>query len=211
MTTPTCLSAVSRTSLATSGSPPSEMSAPLSSLAISVPSVALSPSAEEERPLLLSNTCQPHKSSNQDEQKRTSVHYNHGHVADSLPPSPLFTMENGDHQIIGGHDATAASHIFSALSEKLLNTNNNINDSSTKRAGVTNGHLHHDVESSGDRMLVSETEEPQGEHTPFLTTDSTTTLLLRAMYSSRTNPASPNDDLQVKSSSTTTKHDPITV
>lgn len=210
MTTPTCLSAVSQTSLATSGSPPSEMSAPLSSLAISVPSVALSPSAEEERPLLLSNTCQPHKSSNQDEQKRTSVHYNHGHVADSLPPSPLF-MENGDHQIIGDHDATPASHIFSALSEKLLNTNNNINDSSTKRAGVTNGHLPHDVESSGDRMLVSETEEPQGEHNPFLTTDSTTTLLLRAMYSSRTNPASPNDDLQVKSSSTTTKHDPITV
>ncbi|XP_070780658.1 pro-neuregulin-1, membrane-bound isoform isoform X1 [Enoplosus armatus] len=204
MTTPTRLSPVSRTSLATPGSPPSEMSAPLSSLAISVPSVALSPSGEEERPLLLSNTRQPHKSSSR-EQKRTSAHYNHGHVAHSLPPSPLFTMENGNYQIIGDHETTAASHMFSASPEKLLNTNNNINDCSTKRAGVTNGHLPHNVESSGDSVLVSETGEPQGEHTPFLTTDSTTALLLRAMDSSRTNPASPNDDLQVKSSSSTTK------
>lgn len=134
MRTPNHLSAVSQSSLATSCSPPSEMSAPLSSLAISVPSVALSPSGEEERPLLLSNTCQPHMSLSRYEQRRTSVHYNHGHVADSLPPSPLFTMENGD------HDTAAASHILSALSENLLNTNNNINNCSTKKAEVTNGH-----------------------------------------------------------------------
>lgn len=137
MRTPIHLSAVSQSSLATSCSPPSEMSAPLSSLAVSVPSVALSPSGEEERPLLLSNTCQPRKSLSRDEQKRTSVHYNHGHVADSLPTSPLFTMENGD-QIMG--DTAAASHILAALSENLLNTNNNINNCSTKKAEVTNGH-----------------------------------------------------------------------
>lgn len=210
MTTPTRLSAVSQTSLATPGSPPSEMSAPLSSLAISVPSVALSPSGEEERPLLLLKARQPHKSSSRDEQKRTSAHYNHGHVTHSLPPSPLFTMENGNYQIIGDHDATAASHMFSASPEKLLNANNNI-DCSTKRAGVANGHLPHNVESSGDSLLVSEPEEPQGEHTPFLTTESTAALLLRAVYSSRTNPAPPNDDLQVKSSTSTTKQDPVTV
>ncbi|XP_076614385.1 pro-neuregulin-1, membrane-bound isoform isoform X2 [Chaetodon auriga] len=212
MTTPTQLSAVSQTSLATPGSPPSEMSAPLSSLAISVPSVALSPSGEEERPLLLLNARQPHKSSSRDEQKRTSAHYNHGHVTHSLPPSPLFTMENGNYQIMGDHDhdTTAASHMFSASPEKLLNANNNI-DCSTKRAGVANGHLPHNVESSGDGVLVSDTEEPQGEHMPFLTTESTAALLLRAMYSSRTNPASPNDDLQVKSSSSTTKQNPVTV
>lgn len=209
MTTPSRLSPVSQTSLATPGSPPSEMSAPLSSLAISVPSVALSPSGEEERPLLLLNTRQQHKSLSRDKQKRTSAHYNHGHVAYSLPPSPLFTMENGNYQIIGDHDTTAASHMFSASPEKLLNTNNN--DCSTKRAGVTSGHLPHNVESSGDSMLVSETEEPQGEHTPFLTTDSTTDLLLRAMDSSRTNPASPNDDLQFRSSTSATKQDPVAV
>ncbi|XP_029299859.1 pro-neuregulin-1, membrane-bound isoform isoform X1 [Cottoperca gobio] len=201
MTTP-----VSRTSPATPGSPPSEMSAPLSSLAISVPSVALSPSGEEECPLLLSNTRQ---SLSRDEQKRTSAHYNHGHVAHSLPPSPLFTMKNGYDQTIADHDTTAVSHMFSASHEKLLNTNNNINNCSTN--SVLNGHVLHYMESSGDRVLVIETEEPQGEYTPFLTTDSTTTLLLRAIDSGRTNPASPKDDLQDKSSSSTTKQDPVAV
>ncbi|GAA6227216.1 pro-neuregulin-1, membrane-bound isoform-like [Lates japonicus] len=203
MTSSTPLSPESRTTPATPGSPPSEISAPLSSLAISVPSVALSPSGEEERPLLLSNTCQLHKSSIRDEQKRSSAHYNHGHVAHSLPPSPLFTMEN-NYQVIGDHDTTAAGQEISASPEKIIHTNNNISDCSTKRAVITNGHVLHNVESSGDSMLASETEEPKGEHTAFLLTDSTTALLLRAMDSSRTNPASSDDDMQVKSSSSTT-------
>ncbi|XP_047426329.1 pro-neuregulin-1, membrane-bound isoform isoform X3 [Mugil cephalus] len=206
-TTPlTRMSAESQTSLATPGSPPSEMSAPLSSLAISVPSVALSPSGEEERPLLLSKRCQPQKSSSRDEQKRNSSHYNHGHVAHSLPPSPLFTTENENYQIKG--DTTAASHMFSASPEKFINTNNNINDCNTK---IVAGQVLHYIESCGDIMLVSEAEVPQGEHIPFLTTDSTTALLLRAMDSSRTNPASLNDDMQVKSSSSTIQQDPVTV
>lgn len=200
------MSAESRTSLATPGSPPSEMSAPLSSLAISVPSVALSPSGEEERPLLLSNRCQPHKSSNRDEQKRNSSHYNHGHMAHSLPPSPLFTKENENYQIKG--DTTAASHMCSASPEQFINTNNNISDCDTK---TVVGHVLHYIESCGDIMLVSEAEAPQGEHIPFLTTDSTTALLLRAMDSSRTNPASLNDDMQVKSSSAAIQQDPVTV
>ncbi|XP_068562118.1 pro-neuregulin-1, membrane-bound isoform isoform X2 [Cebidichthys violaceus] len=208
MTTQTQLSLVSQTSPATPGSPPSEMSAPLSSLAISVPSLALSPSGEEELPLLLSNTRQPCKALSRDEQKRTSAHYNHGHVAHSLPPSPLFIMENGYY--IGDQDNTAGNHMFSALPEKLLNTNNNINSCSTKR--VTNGHVQQNVESSGDNMLVREKEERQGECTSFLTTDSTTTLLLRAMdSSSRTNPASPTNDVPDKSSSSTTKQNPVAV
>ncbi|XP_068430899.1 pro-neuregulin-1, membrane-bound isoform isoform X2 [Clinocottus analis] len=198
MTTQNPLSLASQTSPATPGSPPSEMSAPLSSLAISVPSLALSPSGEEERPLLLSNTRRPGKSLSRDEQKRTSAHDNHGHVADSLPPSPLFPMENGYY--IDDHENTAGSHMFSALPEKLLNTNNNIN--STK--SVTNGHVQQIVESNADNMLVREKEERQG-------TDSTTTLVLRAMDSSRTNPASPTNDAQDKSSSSSTKQDPVAV
>ncbi|KAM8827504.1 pro-neuregulin-1, membrane-bound isoform 10-T10 [Spinachia spinachia] len=182
---------VSQTSPATPGSPPSEMSAPLSSLAISVPSLALSPSGEEERPLLSSNTCQPCKSLSRDEQKRTSAHYNHGHVAHSLPPSPLFTMENGYY--IGEYDNTAGSHISSALPEKLQNTNNNI-----KPEKIPNGHGQHNV---GDNMLVREKEECRREPT--------TTLLLKVIDSSRTNPASPTNDTQDKSSSSTAKHDPI--
>ncbi|KAM7393425.1 hypothetical protein PAMA_008193 [Pampus argenteus] len=205
VTTPTRLPPVSPgscTSPVTPGSPPSEMSAPLSSLAISVPSMALSPSGEEERPLLLSNTCRPYKSSNRDEQKRSSAHYNHGHMAHSLPPSPLSDIENGDYQIT---ITTAATHMISTSPEKLVNTNNIINDYST------NDPVLHNVESGGDGIIENETDEPQGEHKPFLTPVSTIALLLRAMDSSRTNPASPNHDLQIKSSSATTKQDPVAV
>lgn len=196
---------------ATPGSPPSEMSAPLSSLAISVPSVALSPSGEEERPLLLSNARQQQKSSSHNQQKRTSAHYNHGHEAHSLPSSPLLIREDNNYQSTGELYPTDASHVDSVLPEKLLNTNNNINDYSSKREAVANGHVLYNVESSSDAPLESETEASQGEHIPFLDGDTTAVLLLRATDIVRTNPASPNDDLQVMSSSNSMKQDPVAV
>ncbi|KAF0031890.1 hypothetical protein F2P81_016445 [Scophthalmus maximus] len=165
------------------------MSAPLSSLAVSVPSVALSPSGEEERPLLLrqANT----KSSGRDEQKRSSAHYNHGHVAHSLPSSPLFATDNAtNYQVTGNHDDDdAAGAAGQTFSETIGHTNNNV---PTEREGVTNGHLLRDVASS-----VSDVEEEE-EFAPFLTTGHR--LLLRAMHSSRTNSASCDDDVLVKSS-----------
>ncbi|XP_035464763.2 pro-neuregulin-1, membrane-bound isoform isoform X2 [Scophthalmus maximus] len=174
---------------ASPASPPSEMSAPLSSLAVSVPSVALSPSGEEERPLLLrqANT----KSSGRDEQKRSSAHYNHGHVAHSLPSSPLFATDNAtNYQVTGNHDDDdAAGAAGQTFSETIGHTNNNV---PTEREGVTNGHLLRDVASS-----VSDVEEEE-EFAPFLTTGHR--LLLRAMHSSRTNSASCDDDVLVKSS-----------
>ncbi|XP_063334004.1 pro-neuregulin-1, membrane-bound isoform isoform X1 [Pelmatolapia mariae] len=194
------LTSESQNSLATPGSPPSEISAPISSLAISVPSVTLSPSGEEERPLLH----QLHKSSSRDVQKRTSSHYNHGHVADSVPSSPLFTMENADYQTI--QDTRAASYMFSTAPVKLINTNNNVSDCSNN--SVTN-HVVDYLRLNGDSILVSDTEEPRGEHIPFLSADRNTALLLRAVDSGRTNPASPNDDLPVKSSSLINQQDLI--
>ncbi|XP_062269209.1 pro-neuregulin-1, membrane-bound isoform [Platichthys flesus] len=179
------------TSPVTPGSPPSEMSAPLSSLAISNPSVALSPSGEEERPLLLSR--QPHKS--RDEQKRSSAHYNHGHMAHSLPPSPLSPPE--DVQC----DATEQTP---SASPEVLHTNNNISDCSSKTGGVLNGPVLRDVESRGDRVSA---EEPQGEPAPFLTTERATALLLRAAASSRTNSASCHDHEQLESP----RPDPVAV
>uniref|UniRef100_A0A3Q4M1R4 Neuregulin 1 n=1 Tax=Neolamprologus brichardi TaxID=32507 RepID=A0A3Q4M1R4_NEOBR len=170
------LTSESQNSLATPGSPPSEISAPISSLAISVPSVTLSPSGEEERPLLH----QLHKSSSRDVQKRTSSHYNHGHVADSLPSSPLFAMENTDYQTI--QDTRAASYMFSIAPVKLINTNNNVSDCSNN--SVTD-HVVDYLRLNGDSMLVSDTED------------------------GRTNPASPNDDLPVKSSSLINQQDLI--
>lgn len=196
VTSPNMLSPACQTSPGTPGSPPSEMSAPLSSLAISVPSVALSPSGEEECPLLLSQ-----KPSSQ---KRMSAHYNHGHVAHSLPPSPLFTMENVNYQNISDCDTKAASHMVSASPERQMNTSNHINDCSNKK-GVTNGHLQHNLESSSD----SDTEEPKGQGKPFLITDNTAALLLRD--SRRTNPIPPNNDVQVRSFSSATKQVPVAV
>ncbi|XP_034565732.1 pro-neuregulin-1, membrane-bound isoform [Notolabrus celidotus] len=184
LTSPTGLSRGSRISPTTPGSPPSEMSAPLSSLAISVPSVALSPSGEEERPLLLMNRCRA-----QDEQKRTSAHYNHGHMAHSLPPSPLLPEEKGDFQVIC--DDTAASQVFSP--DNLPETN-----SSMKR-------VPHSMESSCDSML---TDERQGDQTPFIVTGSSLAQMLGASDSCRTNPAAPLGDLQHESSSPTNKPDP---
>ncbi|KAM6902268.1 pro-neuregulin-1, membrane-bound isoform [Xenentodon cancila] len=200
----TRLCSESQTAPTTPGSPPSEISAPLSSLAISVPSVALSPSVEEDRPLLPSNMSQPHMPSRLDEQKRNVSHYNHGHVAHSLPPSPVLTKGNVNEQDITDHDATAASHRFSTFPEKLINQTNNINDCSSKRVTLLRF-----LESSSGRMLMSETEAPRGGDASFLTADSFTDLW--ALDSSRTNPAAPNDDLQLKPSRLTIKQDPIAV
>ncbi|XP_028319516.1 pro-neuregulin-1, membrane-bound isoform isoform X2 [Gouania willdenowi] len=145
-------------------SPPSEMSGPLSSLAVSVPSVVLSLSGEEERLLLRS----PHKSS-RDERKRTSAHYNHGHMAQSLPSSPLLTTNN----------VTVVGHNF-FTSPKALNHKNNIisNDSITL---ITDNILHY-MESN--EKLVSRAEDLS----EVLNTDNTTVLWLRALdNNSRTN------------------------
>lgn len=116
-------------------------------------------------------------------------------------------MKNDNFQIT---ITSATTHMVSVSPEMLVNSNNIIENYSTKRS-VPNGHLLHNVESSGDNILEREIEDPHGEHTPFLTMDSATALLLRAMDSSRTNPALPNDDQQVKSSSATTKQNPVAV
>ncbi|XP_077441540.1 pro-neuregulin-1, membrane-bound isoform isoform X3 [Vanacampus margaritifer] len=202
------LSSVSCSPPATPSSPPSEMSATLSSQAISVPSVALSPSAEENRPLLLSKAHQPPKSLSRAELKRSSAHYNHGQEVHSLPPSPLSAMENDNYQVTV---TTAASHMISASTEKLVNANNMINNHSINEASVINGHAHHNKELSIDSMLTSDAEDPKGDHTPFISIENAKALLLRAKDSSRTTAASPNGDLQLMSSSATTKQDPRTV
>lgn len=183
-TSPALLSRGSHTSLTTPGSPPSEMSAPLSSLAISVPSMALSPTGEEERPLLL-NRCRA-----RDEQKRTSAHYNHGHMVHSLPPSPLLPEETDDFQVMCERENAAASQVFSP--DNLPETH-----SSMKRVA-------HSMESSCDSML---TDEPQGEQTPFIAPGSASAQLLEASDGCRTNPAAPLGDLQDESTSLPNKSD----
>lgn len=176
-----------KTALSTPVSPPSEMSAPLCSLALSVPSVALSPSVEEECPLLMSKTSQQQPSSRLTDQKRSFSHYNHGLVAHSLPPSPALIAKNVTYGVTGDCGTDAASYSFLELPEKLMNRN-----CSTKSAAC---HVLYSTESS-DSMLFSETDEPHGGDAPFRTADSSTALW--DVESSRTNPASPSPVLLVK-------------
>ncbi|XP_031434007.1 pro-neuregulin-1, membrane-bound isoform isoform X2 [Clupea harengus] len=120
MTSPTHLSHVELLTPVTPGSPPSEMSAPLSSLATSVPSVAVSPSVDEDRPLLfltpprLRDKQRPGCGGSSGGRggggghghnhvsgvagahqcsKRNSAHYNHGQDP-TPPPSPLHIDED---------------------------------------------------------------------------------------------------------------------
>uniref|UniRef100_A0A673W1B6 Pro-neuregulin-1, membrane-bound isoform n=1 Tax=Salmo trutta TaxID=8032 RepID=A0A673W1B6_SALTR len=103
MTTPTRLSPVELLSPMTLASPPSEISAPLSSLATSVPSVAVSPSGEEEHPLLFITPLwprdkPPRPDHHHSQSKRNSAHYNYGHKAHSPPPSPLRIVETDNYE-----------------------------------------------------------------------------------------------------------------
>lgn len=208
MTTLIDLSAVSWTSLENSGSLPFDMSVPLSNLAITILSVALDPSGEEEHPMLFlkCHTNPPMKMNKRGPPATATMAIWHTvcHVAHYLQRRMVINKSKG------GHYTIAASHTFSSSSEKLLNPNNNSKNCSTNIGGFTNYQLPH-LWYSSDRMFIKDTKEPQWEHSSFLAMDSTTALLLRAMYSSRTNPASPNDGLHIKSSSITTKNDPITV
>ncbi|XP_029940713.1 pro-neuregulin-1, membrane-bound isoform isoform X5 [Salarias fasciatus] len=197
VTTMTRLSGESRTSLTTPGSPPSEMSAPLSSLAVSVPSVALSPSGEEERPLLLSSARRTHGPSGRDDQKRSSAHYNHGHEAHSLPPSPRLASQTLDCPGVGD-----AGRTFSASPQEPLGGTNGVSDGGGRAMA---DHVLHYMESG------AQAEEAPGDRTPFLTMESTAALLLRARDSSRTNPAAPGADLQGKPAKATIKQDPDAV
>lgn len=175
-------SEVPQASPGTSGSPLLERS----SQTMSVPSVAFSLSAEEDCLLLPSSPPQPWSP----DEQRTTIHCTHPHMEDEPPPSPLFTLENGDHQV-----STVASHIFSALPEKMLGPpNNNPED------------VPAEVEADGDSMLVCEVEEPQGERRPFFAAENSPRLLVGAWCRSRTSPASHSSQHQGRYHSVTTKH-----
>lgn len=156
---------------------------------MSVTSVAFSLSAEEDCLLLPSTPRQPWSPAEQ----RTAIHCKNPHMEDDHPPSPLFTLENGDHQV-----STVASHIFSALPEKILCPTNNSSECSPEDVPA-------EVEADGDSMLMCEMEEPQGERHSLFTAENTPRLLLGAWYSSRTSPASHSSHHKSRYHSATTK------
>ncbi|CAB1319017.1 unnamed protein product, partial [Coregonus sp. 'balchen'] len=217
MTTPTHLSPVELLSPVTPGSPPSEMSAPLSSLA-SVPSVAVSPSGEEERPLLFTTPPRPDHQS-----KRNSAHYNHGHEAHSPPPSPLRIVEDDDYETTQEYEAVGAAAPVTpippqSLPKKLAKNSNGRRAKRTKPNGHATGHKmeSNDLGSSTESEMEEEEEEERvGEDTPFLSLQNPMATGVEPLADgSRTNLAlrlSPQDNLQARLSSVISKQDPVAV
>ncbi|XP_023652314.1 pro-neuregulin-1, membrane-bound isoform isoform X9 [Paramormyrops kingsleyae] len=221
MTTPTRISPVELPCPASPKSPPSEMSAPLSSLAMSVPSVAVSPQGEEECPLLFTTPPrlrdkqrQDHAYSNGNQYQRSSAHYNHGLEANSTPPSPQRTAEDDDYETTPEYETTVPQ-----ASKKVTGSRR------ASRAKV-NGHVAHKPESKSDSSSESSSSESEtedervGEDTPFLSIQNPLAVSLesatscRPSDSSRTNPAlrlSAQEDLQARLSSVIVNQDPIAV
>uniref|UniRef100_A0A8B9LGI0 Pro-neuregulin-1, membrane-bound isoform n=1 Tax=Astyanax mexicanus TaxID=7994 RepID=A0A8B9LGI0_ASTMX len=224
MTTPTRLSPVKLLSPATPSSPPSEMSAPLSSLATPIPSMVTSPSGEEERPLLfLTPPCLREKAeqeSSRAQQLRNSAHYNHGLDSPSPPPSPLHITEEDQ------YESTPENNGPAAVPPPAADPNSPTPDHGSHRTKPTAQADQPEQKpasggSSEGNCLESETEDERvGEDTPFLSLQNpaasgTGTLSLDGLdSSSRTNPAlrlSPQDDLQTRLANVMVNQNPIAV
>ncbi|KAM9518990.1 pro-neuregulin-1, membrane-bound isoform 3-T3 [Salvelinus alpinus] len=217
MTTPTRLSPVELLSPVTPGSPPSEMSAPLSSLATSVPSVAVSPSGEEERPLLF--TTQPRPDHHISQSKRKSAHYNHGHEAHSPPPSPLRIVEDDDYETTQEYEVVGSAVTVTpippqSLPKKLAKNSNSRRANRTKPNGHAAGHNMESIDLGSSTESEME-EERVGEDTPFLSLQNPMAISVEPLADgSRTNLAlrlSPQDNLQARLSSVISNQDPIAV
>ncbi|XP_051539241.1 pro-neuregulin-1, membrane-bound isoform-like isoform X6 [Myxocyprinus asiaticus] len=210
MTTPTRLSPMGLLSPVTPSSPPSEMSAPLSSLATSVPSMATSPSGEEERPLLFRTPpilCEKNQvqKSGHSNPLHNSAHYNHGLDLPSPPPSPQHITEDEEDESLPRCTIAAA-----ALS---LPPHSPVHQSNRTQMEPTS------ISNSESFSSESETEdERDGEDTPFLGLQNplaaTTNVVLDGLEGNRTNSVlhlSPQDDLQCRLSTVMANQDPIAV
>ncbi|XP_021235711.1 pro-neuregulin-1, membrane-bound isoform isoform X2 [Numida meleagris] len=212
MTTPARMSPVDFHTPTSPKSPPSEMSPPVSSLTISIPSVAVSPFVDEERPLLLVTPPRLHEKYDNHLQQFNSFHNNPTHESNSLPPSPLRIVEDEEYETTQEYEPAQEPP------KKLTNSRR------VKRT-KPNGHISSRVEvdsdtSSQSTSSESETEDERiGEDTPFLSIQNpmATSLEPAAAYrlaESRTNPAnrfSTPEELQARLSSVIANQDPIAV
>ncbi|NXD11649.1 NRG1 protein, partial [Nothocercus nigrocapillus] len=212
MTTPARMSPEDFHTPTSPKTPPSEMSPPVSSLTVSVPSVAVSPFVEEERPLLLVTPPRLREKYDHHLQQFNSFHHNPAHESSSLPPSPLRIVEDEEYETTQEYEPAQEPP------KKLANS---------RRAKRTkpNGHISSRVEmgsntSSGSSNSESETEDERiGEDTPFLSIPNpmATSLEPATAYrlaESRTNPAnrfSTPEELQARLSSVIANQDPIAV
>nr|XP_023406892.1 pro-neuregulin-1, membrane-bound isoform isoform X2 [Loxodonta africana] len=213
MTTPARMSPVDFHTPSSPKSPPSEMSPPVSSMTVSMPSMAISPFVEEERPLLLVTPPRPReKKYDHHPQQFNSFHHNPAHESNSLPPSPLRIVEDEEYETTQEYEPAQEPV------KKLANS---------RRAKRTkpNGHIANRLEMDGNTNSESsnsesETEDERvGEDTPFLGIQNPLAASLEAapafrLAECRTNPAgrfSTQEELQARLSSVIANQDPIAV
>ncbi|XP_036911231.1 pro-neuregulin-1, membrane-bound isoform isoform X3 [Sturnira hondurensis] len=212
MTTPARMSPVDFHTPSSPKSPPSEMSPPVSSTTASVPSMAISPFVEEERPLLLVTPPRLREKCDHHPQQFNSFHHNPAHESNSLPPSPLRIVEDEEYETTQEYEPAQEP------AKKLTNS---------RRAKRTkpNGHIANRLEMDSNTSAEcsnseSETEDERvGEATPFLGIQNPLAASLEAapafrLAESRTNPAgrfSTQEDLQARLSSVIANQDPIAV
>ncbi|XP_053772462.1 pro-neuregulin-1, membrane-bound isoform isoform X8 [Desmodus rotundus] len=212
MTTPARMSPVDFHTPSSPKSPPSEMSPPVSSTTASMPSMAISPFVEEERPLLLVTPPRLREKCDHHPQQFNSFHHNPAHESNSLPPSPLRIVEDEEYETTQEYEPAQEP------AKKLTNS---------RRAKRTkpNGHIANRLEMDSNTSAEisnseSETEDERvGEATPFLGTQNPLAASPEAAPASRpaesrTNPAgrfSAQGDLQARLSSAIANQDPVAV
>ncbi|NXS07658.1 NRG1 protein, partial [Neodrepanis coruscans] len=210
MTTPARMSPVDFHTPTSPKSHLSTVSPPASILTISIPSVAVSPFIEEERPLLLVTPLQLHEKYDHHLKEFNSFHHNATHESNSLPPSPLRIVEDEEYETTQEYEPAQEPP------KKLTNSQR------VKRT-KPNGHISTRVEvdmSSESSSSETETEDERiGEDTPFLSilNPGATSLEPATAFrlaENRTNPAnrfSTPEDLQARLSSVIANQDPIAV
>ncbi|XP_069341342.1 pro-neuregulin-1, membrane-bound isoform isoform X3 [Eulemur rufifrons] len=213
MTTPARMSPVEFHTPSSPKSPPSETSPPVSSMTVSLPSMAVSPFVEEERPLLLVTPPRlREKKYDHHPPQFGSFHHNPAHESNSLPPSPLRIVEDEEYETTQEYEPAQEPV------KKLANS---------RRAKRTkpNGHIANKLEMDGNTSSQSsnsesETEDERvGEDTPFLGIQNPLAASLEAtpafrLAEGRTNPAgrfSTQEELQARLSSVIANQDPIAV
>ncbi|XP_052018505.1 pro-neuregulin-1, membrane-bound isoform isoform X4 [Apodemus sylvaticus] len=213
MTTPARMSPVDFHTPSTPKSPPSEMSPPVTSMTVSMPSVAVSPFVEEERPLLLVTPPRlREKKYDHHPQQLNSFHHNPALQSTSLPPSPLRIVEDEEYE---------TTQEYEPVQEPIKKVTNSRRAKRTK----PNGHIANRLEMDSNPSSVSsnsesETEDERvGEDTPFLGIQNPLAASLEVapafrLAESRTNPAgrfSTQEELQARLSSVIANQDPIAV
>ncbi|XP_077000528.1 pro-neuregulin-1, membrane-bound isoform isoform X2 [Tamandua tetradactyla] len=213
MTTPARMSPVDFHTPSSPKSPPPEMSPPVSSMTVSMPSMAVSPFIEEERPLLLVTPPRlREKKYDHHPQQFNSFHHNPAHESNSLPPSPLRIVEDEEYE---------TTQEYEPAQEPVKKLANSRRAKRTKPNGHVANRSEMDSNTSAESSnSESETEDERvGEDTPFLGIQNPLAASLEAapafrLADSRTNPAgrfSTQEELQARLSSVIANQDPIAV